>query len=80
MGAESEWFGELDTQETPIVRTATAETMVERRNGEFRRYLDLPEALDAATPPPGAEWRIHFHVPVFLDGIFISIPTTSPCP
>lgn len=44
--------------------------VVERRAGQLRRYLDLPDALAAyAADPDGAarEWRIHFHVPVFLD-------------
>jgi sugar phosphate isomerase/epimerase len=33
--------------------------------GVLTRYLDLPEALAAARPQPGEEWRIHFHVPIF---------------
>jgi sugar phosphate isomerase/epimerase len=44
--------------------------VVERRGGELVRYLDLPDALAArAAAGPGAasEWRIHFHVPVFLE-------------
>lgn len=50
--------------------------VVERRGGELTRHLDLPQALAAQARPaaPGsaadaddaAEWRIHFHVPVFL--------------
>lgn len=37
------------------------------RSGEtFFRFLDLGEALSAADRlPPRAEWRVHFHVPVF---------------
>ncbi len=41
--------------------------VVERRDGALRRYVDLPDALDRAREADGAEWRIHFHVPVFLD-------------
>ena len=44
--------------------------VVERRNGGLTRYLDLPqafEALDGSGDP--REWRIHFHVPIFLDEI-----------
>jgi sugar phosphate isomerase/epimerase len=44
--------------------------VVERRAGALRRYLDLPDALDAFARDPGGaarEWRIHFHVPVFLE-------------
>src|SRR6185436_6190104 len=37
---------------------------VVRNQGVLSRYQDLPEAL-AAAPVAGAEWRVHFHVPVF---------------
>lgn len=50
--------------------------VVERNRGELRRFLDLPQAFERvrhAAPgrAPGetwgadAEWRVHFHVPVF---------------
>lgn len=43
--------------------------VVERRDGALTRYTDLPEALTAARHGAlGGEWRIHCHVPVFLDG------------
>jgi sugar phosphate isomerase/epimerase len=44
--------------------------VVQSRDGVLDRYLDLPDALAAlqqratAAPP---EWRVHFHVPVFLE-------------
>jgi hypothetical protein len=43
--------------------------VVERRHGELVRHLDLPPALDALAEGEGAgsEWRVHFHVPVFMD-------------
>ena len=34
----------------------------------FKRYLDLPEALADLDAKLGSEWRIHFHVPIFLAG------------
>jgi len=36
--------------------------------GSVTRYTDLPEALDAFRrgDAPGGEWRVHFHVPIFL--------------
>lgn len=40
--------------------------VVERRDGVLRRFRDLPEALAARETGYGAEWRVHFHVPVFL--------------
>jgi hypothetical protein len=50
--------------------------VVERRRGELTRYLDLPRAFEAlnsqsGTEPDGdpREWRVHFHVPIFLDEI-----------
>ena len=41
--------------------------VVERRDGALTRYVDMPDALARAREAEGAEWRIHFHVPVFLD-------------
>jgi sugar phosphate isomerase/epimerase len=48
--------------------------VVERRDGTLTRYLDLPQAfetLDSSGDASGGprEWRIHFHVPIFLDEI-----------
>ena len=60
--------------------------VVVRSDGGLQRYVDLPEALDAhrhaAGPPAPAgpghrEWRIHFHVPVFL-GTMGDLETTQP--
>lgn len=38
---------------------------VVRHDGQLHRYADLPEAL-ASAPVDGAEWRVHFHVPIFM--------------
>lgn len=38
---------------------------VVRSAAGLTRYLDLPEALAAASTTD-AEWRVHFHVPIFL--------------
>jgi len=38
---------------------------VERSGDRLRRYADLPEALASAAA--GAELRVHFHVPLFLE-------------
>jgi len=61
--------------------------VVERRPGagdaELTRYLDLPDALDALAARQGgggggpAEWRIHFHVPIFRE-LTGPISTTQP--
>jgi sugar phosphate isomerase/epimerase len=34
---------------------------------ELRRFADLPEALAQAEASVGTEWRVHFHVPIFLE-------------
>jgi hypothetical protein len=42
--------------------------VVERRaNGELVRYLDLAPAFAAIERAYGSEWRVHCHVPVFMD-------------
>ena len=44
----------------------------ERRDGQLTRYLNLDDALAAWESDPGGsprEWRVHIHVPVFLDDL-----------
>ncbi|MDP9367287.1 MAG: metabolite traffic protein EboE [Chloroflexota bacterium] len=36
-------------------------------NGSFARFPDLPDALPAIVDSCAAEWRIHFHVPIFVE-------------
>ncbi|WP_340105665.1 metabolite traffic protein EboE [Rhodohalobacter sp. 8-1] len=38
-----------------------------RKDGSFQQYRDLPQALGAFDESAAKEWRIHFHVPLFLD-------------
>jgi len=38
-----------------------------RKDGSFSQYRDLPEAIEAFEEGAAGEWRIHFHVPLFLD-------------
>ena len=40
--------------------------VVQRRGTSLTRHTDLPEALAAAVASDAAEWRVHFHVPIFL--------------
>lgn len=43
---------------------------LERRNGAITNYLNLEDAFAAWEADPGPrEWRVHFHVPVFLDDL-----------
>ena len=49
-----------------------------RRTPEgMKQQVDLPEALALGAATDGEEWRVHFHVPVFLDdlGAFSSTQT-----
>jgi sugar phosphate isomerase/epimerase len=39
--------------------------VIERRGTTLTHLPDLDVALDRTTSPQGAEWRIHFHVPLF---------------
>ncbi len=44
--------------------------VVERRQTSLVRYVDLPAALAAhrtEVDDPPLEWRVHFHVPIFLE-------------
>jgi hypothetical protein len=41
--------------------------VVARQDDRLTRYLDLPHALEALPQHVGAEWRVHFHVPIFLE-------------
>ena len=38
----------------------------QNKDGSLTRFPDLPEAL-SALPQDAARWRVHFHVPVFLE-------------
>ncbi|MEM7045287.1 MAG: metabolite traffic protein EboE [Pseudomonadota bacterium] len=63
----------------PMVTPDTPETLagfdepvylhqvIERRGDGLVRHLDLPDALAALDQALGHEWRVHFHVPIFLD-------------
>ncbi|MFY9894123.1 MAG: metabolite traffic protein EboE [Xanthobacteraceae bacterium] len=43
---------------------------MERRDGSIHRFLNLDDAIAAFEKAPGPrEWRVHIHVPVFLDDL-----------
>lgn len=63
----------------PFAESTYLHQVVERAGSELTRYVDLPPALQAAnergqTGTHNREWRIHFHVPLFLKrlGLFES--------
>jgi sugar phosphate isomerase/epimerase len=43
---------------------------VVRHDQKLQRFLDLPDAL-AHAPRAGAEWRVHFHVPIFMSDLTV---------
>lgn len=43
------------------------QVVIRNKRDELYRYDDLPEALALHAGESGEEWRIHFHVPVFLE-------------
>jgi len=52
---------------------------VEMKNGKLSRFIDLQDAFAAFAKDPGPrEWRIHFHVPVFLESLGPLFRTTRP--
>ena len=53
----------MDSFQDPVYLHQTA---VRQPDGAKRRFLDLPYAL-MGEPDNGAEWRVHFHVPLFAE-------------
>jgi hypothetical protein len=49
----------------PFADTTYLHQVVERRDGELRHYLDLPDAIEHRDEARTHKWRIHFHVPLF---------------
>jgi hypothetical protein len=51
---------------------------IERKDGKLNRFLNLEDAIAAYEKDPGGEreWRIHFHVPVFLETLGEHFKTT----
>jgi len=51
-------------------RTVYLTQTVEKKNGRLTKFLNVEEAFAAWRTDPGPrEWRIHFHVPVFLEDL-----------
>lgn len=53
------------------------QVIARKRDGSIIRYRDLPEALQAGDSTTVAEWRAHFHVPVFLEDFGVLQSTQS---
>ena len=69
----------LRTALAPFAEDTYLHQVVERRDSELRRFVDLPEALaDAAGDLElKRDWRVHFHVPIFLERMH-GFGTTQP--
>lgn len=71
---------ELGTALAPFLDETYLHQVVERHNGDFQRYVDLPEGLAAAAAQAdqsARDWRVHFHVPIFLERLQ-GFETTQP--
>jgi hypothetical protein len=54
----------------PYARTVYLTQTVEKKNGRLTKFLNVEDAFAAWQTDPGPrEWRIHFHVPVFLEDL-----------
>ena len=42
------------------------QVVAKQKDGRLKRYADMPLALADAQQPSAAEWRAHYHVPIFL--------------
>lgn len=47
------------------------QVVIRQADGTLKRYNDLPAALRNHRQSAGDEWRVHFHIPVFLDKVDI---------
>jgi hypothetical protein len=52
------------------------QVVAKTENGDFQKYRDLPEAI-AADSHDQTEWRIHFHVPLFVNSYGLLDSTQS---
>lgn len=43
--------------------------VIRRHAGGLTMHLDLPEALALGAQTDGEEWRVHFHVPIFIEDL-----------
>jgi sugar phosphate isomerase/epimerase len=52
----------------PFVESTYLHQVIQRNaDGTLRQYPDLPQALENLDDFQAVEWRIHFHVPIFVD-------------
>jgi hypothetical protein len=62
----------------PLAEATYLHQVIERRtDGRFHRYPDLPVALDHIQREEACEWRIHYHVPLFMERYGALLSTQS---
>jgi 4-hydroxybenzoate polyprenyltransferase/sugar phosphate isomerase/epimerase len=63
----------------PFAESTYLHQVVLRNDQRLRRFADLPDAFHASTNEniETAEWRVHFHVPVFLSQLHRDLSTTQ---
>ena len=59
--------GEMRARLAGLSEPVYLHQVVARRGGELIRYEDIPDALADDRAGEDEEWRVHFHVPIFLD-------------
>lgn len=63
-------IAEVNTQSLealqPYIDDVYLHQVVARSGDQLERFLDLPDALASTRARTADEWRVHFHVPVFL--------------
>lgn len=64
----SENYQTVLEQLSPFVESTYLHQVVEKtQSGSIIQHPDLPDAIEAFDASRVREWRIHFHVPIFLD-------------
>jgi len=59
---------EIAAHLTPFAESTYLHQLIEHRHGHpLRRFSDLPNALPTLQEPGTRQWRIHFHVPLFIE-------------
>jgi hypothetical protein len=58
---------ETAAQLRPFDEPVYLHQVIARQGDGLTRHLDLPQALGSLDASQGAEWRVHFHVPIFFD-------------
>ncbi|GAC1525185.1 MAG: metabolite traffic protein EboE [Sediminibacterium sp.] len=43
------------------------QVVARQKDGQLKRYADMPDALSDADNPATTAWRAHFHVPLFIE-------------